>query len=168
MVLIMEAAITKGVTKRKDSMGFVIRYYSSNVRETRVIYTKNVEGDGEQCIYQETARTALVEIPCVCMMTEAISSVSDYHDKTTDLDFTAHSTIERDFVLEDGRWRTKVSLFIEGKDAKDLRRRRSATSRLMRIMKRSVYLKTIQRRWRFCFVENSGGRICLDGRNQTA
>ena len=127
-----------------------------------------VEGDGEQCIYQETAWTALVEIPCVCMMTEAISSVSDYHDKMTDLDFTAHSTIERDFVLEDGRWRTKVSLFIECKDTKDLRRRRSATSKLMRIMKRSVYLKTIQRRWRFCFVENSGGRICLDGRNQTA
>ena len=26
---------------------------------------------------------------------------------------------------------------------------------------------TIQRRCRFCFVENSGGRICLDGRSQT-
>jgi len=29
------------------------------------------------------------------------------------------------------------------------------------------YLTTIHRRWRFCFIENKGARICFDGRNQT-
>lgn len=27
--------------------------------------------------------------------------------------------------------------------------------------------RTIHLRWRFCFVENNGGRICFEGLNQT-
>ena len=30
------------------------------------------------------------------------------------------------------------------------------------------YLATIHLRWRFCLIEYNGGRICFDGRNQTA
>ena len=51
---------------------------------------------------------------------------------------------------------------VENRILEDLRRLVSNAE-----AKQLAILLTIQRLWRFCFVENNGGRICFEGRSQT-